>query len=487
MEPLRPGCGTLAININSLVYDALKNSARVQSVSEYVAISEAEVLTALASFDPKLFAETKYNRLSVPTGSSLDAGFNILRLREHNWYYSTGFRRRNQLGGNWELSQRIGTKDSNSQFFTPDNQGNSRLSLSYTQPLLNGSGKVYNQSLIVLATIDTRIAADRTAAELQDYLLNVTEAYWEIYRQRSAMLQKKLNFERATLILNYLRQRRDIDSTESQVAVVQSAVSLRSAELVQAETLIRNAESRLRALVNSPTLVCNRDAELVPVELPNVAQQLVPDLCSSLVTAINRRPEVDRSMREIESARVRSNMARNELQPVLDFVLESYVSGLRGDLDIGRSWIDQFATGEPTMTAGFVYELPIRQRAGRAQQQKRLAELRQLTAEFRDLTQSIHADVEVAVREVDTAFRLLHAKRDALEAAGMNAQSLHRRWETLPGDDRAASLLLQDLLDAQDRVLTQEVSLVQAQTAYVISLTRYKRATGQLLDLACSQ
>ncbi len=239
---LRPAVPALAININSLIYDALQNSARVQSVSEYVAIAESEICTAQAGFDPKLFAETKYNRLSIPTGTSLDAGFNVLRLREHNWYYSTGFRQKNMRGGNWELAQRIGTKDSNSQFFTPDNQGNSRLSLSYTQPLLSGAGRPYNQSLIVLATIDTRIAADRTTAELQDYLLSVTEAYWEIYRQRTAMLQKKLNFERASLILNYLQQRRDIDSTESQIAVVQSAVSLRAAELVQAETLIRNAE-----------------------------------------------------------------------------------------------------------------------------------------------------------------------------------------------------------------------------------------------------
>ncbi len=236
--------------------------------------------------------------------------------------------------------------------------------------------------------------------------------------------------------------------------------------------------------MNSPTLLCNREAELIPVEQPYADQLLTPDLGSSLVTAINQRPEVDRAMSEIEAARVRLNMARNELQPVLDFVLESYVSGLRGDLDIGRSWTDQFSTGEPTMTAGFVYELPIRQRAARAQQLRRLAEIRQLTADFRDLTESIHADVEVAVREVDTSYRLLQAKYDSLAAAGMNAQSLHRRWETLPGDDRAASLLLQDLLDAQDRVLAQEASLVQSQTAYVISLTRYKRATGQLLDIA---
>ena len=85
-------------------------------------------------------------------------------------------------------------------------------------------------------------------------------------------------------------------------------------------------------------------------------------------------------------------------------------------------------------------------------------------------------------RDVDTAFRLMLAKEQSVIAANANAHYFHRRWELLPGEDRSATFLLQDLLDAQDRLATQEDNFVQSQIAYVMSMARFKRATGQLLQ-----
>lgn len=478
---MRPNADVVHIDVDSLIYDALASSARVQAISDNVSITETAIATARAGFDPRLFMESKFNRVNIPTGSSLDAGFNVNRLIEKNWYYSGGLRRRNVQGGKWEFSQRYGTRDSNSQFFSPANQGNARLALSYTQPLLNGAGSAYNRSLIVLATLDTKIARDSTITELQDYFLTIIETHWDLYHQRTWMLQKKINLDRAQDILKHLEQRRGLDSYESQIAQVQSAVAMRVAELVQAETAIRNAESRLRAMVNSPVLLDSRQAELVPVEPPTRQAFLVsqPD---ALVTAMECRAEVDQAIREIESGRVRLNVAKNELLPVLDVVLESYLSGLRGRYDVGQAWVDQFAAGGPSYTAGLVYELPLGRRAGKAQIQKREVEMRQLTSQFRALTENIASDVEIAVRNVDTAYRLMLAKEQSVAAANTNAHYFHRRWELLPGDDRAATFLLQDLLDAQDRLAAQEDNFVQAQIAYVMSLARFKRATGQLLQ-----
>ncbi|MDZ4849781.1 MAG: TolC family protein [Pirellulaceae bacterium] len=478
---LRHNASVVDVDVDSLIYDALACSAKIQAIHENVAISETGIASARAGFDPRLFMESKFNRLNVPTGSSLDAGFNVDRLIENNWYYNGGLRRRNYQGGKWELAQKYGTRDSNSQFFFPPDQGNARLSLGYTQPLLNGAGGAYNRSLIVLATLDNKISSDSFIVELQDYLLTVFETHWELYRQRTWMLQKRINLERAQDILKHLEQRRQFDAYESQIAQVQAAVTTRIAELVQAETAIRNAESRLRAMVNSPALLSNRESELVPSESPTRHAFLVatPD---ALVTAMECRAEVDQAFRELEAGSVRLNIAKNELLPVLDVVLESYVSGLRGNYDVGQSWVDQFSVGGPSYTAGLIYEVPLGRRAGKAQLQRREAECRQLVNQFRALTENIAADVEIAVRNVDTAYRVMNAKEQSLVAANANAHYFHRRWDLLPGDDRAATFLLQDLLDAQDRLLSAEDAYVQSQVGYVMSLARFKRATGQLLQ-----
>ncbi len=470
----------LPIRIETLIFEAVAGSPKVQAIHENVAIAETGIAVAKAGFDPRLFMESKFNRLDIPTGSALDAGFNVIRLQEDNWYYSGGLRAKNTHGGKWEAAQRFGTRDSNSQFFFPPNQGNARLSLGYTQPLLNGAGQAYNRSLIVLAGLDTKIARAQTLADIQDHLLTIYEAHWELFRQRTLLLQKRKNFDRAQSVLQYLQQRRTIDSFESQIAQVQSAVTMRTAELVQCETEIRNLETRLRALVNTPAISSDATAELITIEAPHILA-LTLSVPEALVTAMENRFEVDRVVQEIEAGRVRLNIARNELLPILDVVLDSYVSGLRDGYGVGESWVDQFTRGAPSYTAGLVFEVPLGRRAGKAVECKRQAELRQLAGQFQTLTAEIHAEVETAVRNVDTAYRLLHAKEQAVFAAESNVQFFQRRWEVLPGDDRSATFLLQDLLDAQDRLLAQEDGFVQSQVAYVMSMAAYKRATGQLL------
>ncbi|QDU99018.1 TolC family protein [Lignipirellula cremea] len=480
-RPLRNPTEGMAVDANSLVVDALRYSAQVRAISDNALITQASITRAAAEFDVHTFMESKFIRTSIPTGSTLEAGFNVPRLREEDGYIRAGVRKKNSLGGSFEVSQQAGLRDSNSQFFFPGQQANSRLTLGYNQPLLNGAGKAYNNSLVVLANIDTRVAANRTAAELQDHLLEVTEAMWELYQQRTVLLQKQRHLERAQVIYERLAQRRGIDSLESQVLRARAAVSLRRAELIRAGTAIRNAEARVRALVNSPDMLSNRQTELVPVE-PPIHNFIPVSMDEAIYLALENRPEINTATKEIQAARVRLNVAENELMPVLDLVLETYVSGLRGQYNVGRSWADQFAVGEPSYTAGLVFEVPYQRRAAKANFQRRQIELRQLSSRLQVAIETLHADVEVAVREVETAYREMQARYVSMAAADSDVCYLQRRWEELPGDDRAASFLLADLLDAQDRLVLEEFGFSRSHVDYTLSLTRLKRATGTLLQ-----
>jgi outer membrane protein TolC len=480
MKRLRESPKSVNVDVNSLIVDALRYSAQVQAISDEAIIAQTSITRAAAEFDSEVFMETRMVRTDVPTGSELEAGAGQSRLREMDWQYSAGLRKKNEHGGRFEIAQRVGTKNSTSEFFSPERQGNSRLTLSYNQPLLNGGGEVYNSSLILMAKIDTTIALDRTSLQLQDQLLEVTESMWELYIQRSLMLQKRRHLERATAIHTRLVRRRGIDVLESQVARAGAAVARRRTELIRAETAVRNAEAFLRALVNSPELLSNRSSELVPVQPP--ASYFVPvDLHDALATALNNRPDIDAAAQEIEAARIRLKVARNELRPVLDAVLETYVSGIRGGYNMSGSISDQFGIGNPSYTAGLVFENPIHRRSANANHLRRRVELRQLSNKFKATVETLNADVEVAVREVETAFREMQATYQSMTAAQSDADYLQRRWESLPGDDRSASFMLEDLLDAQDRLSSAEFEFTRSQVAYTMSLTYMNRATGTLL------
>jgi hypothetical protein len=52
----------------------------------------------------------------------------------------------------------------------------------------------------------------------------------------------------------------------------------------------------------------------------------------------------------------------------------------------------------------------------------------------------------------------------------------------LPGEDRLASLLLDEALGALDRLVAAESAFAQSQVDYALAITRYKRAAGMLIQ-----
>jgi outer membrane protein TolC len=391
-------------------------------------------------------------------------------------------RRRTTSGGRFEAYQEFGRESSNSVFFQPNDQGTSQLTLSYSQPILRGAGRIYNSSLILLAQIDAGAARDEFSRQLQSQLLDVSEAYWSLFQQRSALMQKQRLLDRGRAILEDLEHRADVDALASQIIRARAAVATRRADLYRAETLVKNAESRIRSLVNAPYLGVADQFEMLPLDAPSVEFMPV-SMSDALALAIRNRPELHQALKRIKAAAVRLNMSKNELLPVLDLVLETYVRGLRGDFDVGGAFEDSFKDGAPSYSAGFQMEFPLGNRAARATVRRRGIEMRQLQNQFRATIDVLQLEVEVVVREVQTAFREIKAVHEAMQAAAHEVDYLTKRWQLLSGEDRSAALILEDLLAAQDRLAIEELEFVQSQIVYNQSLTDLKQVTGTLLQM----
>jgi outer membrane protein len=457
--PLRPESQVEHVDITQLVLEALVYSEHIKALHEQPAIRELAILEAESEFDATTFMESKFIKTSEPVGDQLTTG-GPPPFRESDWTYAAGVRRKTAIGGRLEASQRIGYLDSNSTFLSPTQQGNARMTLSFEQPLLRGAGNFYNTSLIVLAQLDTNVAHNQTTRKLQNYLLDVHRAYWELYLQRAVLLQMRRSLERAHGILTSLEERRNFDSLQSQIIIARAAVATRRSGLVRAAAAVRNAQARIAATVNSPLFLDRGDLELLPAATPKT--DYVPvSLDDALVTALSHRPEVEEALSLLEAARVRLQVSKNELLPALSLVLETYVSGLQGNSNIGRAVGNQFQVGEPSYSAGLLFEMPFRNRGAEARRQRRHRELNQLTHRFNALVANLRAEVEVAVREVNTTYSEVQRKYSAMSAASVEVEFMTQRFELLPGDDRAASFLLEDLLTAQDRLSGEEFGFCQ--------------------------
>ncbi len=476
----QPAAESVAVSANDLIAQALTQSEHVMAVSQGPVIQQENVLRAVADFDPAVFFESRWDDLSNPVGNTLTTG-GPNRFNDHNWVSKGGLRQKTSLGGTVELSQDIGLQDTNSLFFLPRQQSATRMTLSLNQPLLRRAGREYNESAILLAEIQTNIAEHELSRDLQDHAFAVIQAYWDLYLQRALYLQRQRAHEQAVKILNELQHREQIDSLRSQVARARAAVAIRRANVERAKLATRTAQSRIVTLTNNPYWRDASSVELTPVESPATTQGQV-DLHTAFQTALHYRPEVAKHMAEIRESQVRLGISKNELLPTLDLVLQTYVAGLDGDYDVASSFGKQFNAGAPSYSAGIVFQVPIGNRAAQAEYRRREAQVAQLMHELNAVLAQVSLEVEAAVNEVAAAYSELQGRYEAMIATDEELNYLLDRWRLLPGDDRAVSFLLEELLDAQDRQMEAESSFVRAQVAYTISHFSLQRASGSLLQ-----
>lgn len=471
---------SVPLTLNDLLISALANSSQIKVFSDIPLIRETSILESQGRFDWHAFAETSWDSASHPVGSTLDTGVpGINRLIQDQSNLTVGVKKQTVTGGTVNLRQRIGTFDNNSRFLVPQNQGNSRLSLSFTQPLLNGAGRPYNTSVILLSEIDANIAQDEFSRQLQSHLLEVTRAFWTLHLERALLLQKQNLYRHGIKVQQSLNARAEIDVVESQLVLVDAAVAERKADLIRAAAAVRNSEARIRALVNDPG-ISRADLEFIPLDVPTL--EYIPLNVQDVQTeAITQRPEVLQNIRQVQAAGVRLNMSKNELLPQLNAIFEVYAEGLRGDYNVSQALGDQFSTGRPSYNVGLQYDIPIGNRVARGRYSRREIELRQMQNQLATTIATLSLEAEVAVREIDTSYAEMQLKYQSMNAAVKRVSALKSRWEKLPGEDQAGSLYLQNLLDSQAKATATESDFARAKLTYSLALMNLKKATGSLL------
>lgn len=480
--PQRESESQLTVSLHDLLYLTIQNSAQVKVYSEVPLIRETAIAEAVSAFDWIRYTEGLWEDTDEPVGSALTVGGTGTRFQDHKFGVTSGLRRATWSGGELDISQQIGHQSNNSNFFVPNDQGTARLSLGFTQPLLRGRGRVYNQSLTVLAQIDVASANQEFSRQLQSHLLEVARAYWALYLERATLAQRVKLYLKTKEIVELLEARQQFDTRRSQLISAQAALENRRADLVRAQAAVKNAETRIRALVNASELGIAANTELIPGEIPTF-DVYQTDLSSEITTAVSRRPEIVAAMKEIKAGAVRLNMAKHEMLPMLNLVTQAYLSGLQGQSDIADAWVDQFTEGAPSYSVGIQYEIPIGNRAANARLRRRKIEVRQLQEQYRAALENVNAEVEIAVRELDTAYRELGAKQRSLVAAISDAETIEARWQRVVGGDGSASLNLESLLRAQERVTETESELLNAQLTYNLALINLRRANGTLLEV----
>ena len=470
----------LPVDINGLTQTALACSPLVKSILTEPRIRRSDLVIADADFDTVAFIEGNFADTNEPVGSLLTTGNDATRFRDQTFASAAGLRKRARAGGALELVQRGGFQANNSSLLDPNPQGTTRLEVNFTQPLLKDHGRAVNNTRVLLAQIDIELAKSDVRAELEKHLVDVTRAYWDLFGARAGWLQRNRLLQGAIDLHGILVARDQVDSLKRQILRAEVAVASRRSDLIRAETKIRNAQARLRVLTGDPRLIQRAAWELTPQEAP-LSVPVKLSTKEATITALDNRPDIARSIRKIQAVSARVGAARNQVLPRLDMILSTYVAGLDSRRDTFGAFVNQFSDGRPSYAAGLLFEVPLGNRASRARLERSRWELTRAMYEFQQTTDVAFTEVEVAVRETQTALGEMVTKQQAIEAASHEVSYLNQRWKLLPDPSESAVLLIENLLDAQERLADEERGFVQAQMAYAMSWVQLRQAMGVLL------
>lgn len=366
----------------------------------------------------------------------------------------------------------------------------SGLQFSFAQPLMRDFGVDITKRNINIARNTLGITQGAFKTTVMDTVSAVEQAYLDLaYARRNVEVVKEALFlARDQARITQIR----IDvGASAPLDILQPRVQIATTEesLVTSVASVRNAEDRLRALLNLPQ--SEWDRPIIPTQDVAYAPMTI-DVHEAVATALRNRPEMMEQRLTTDTRRITALYARNQTLPTVDFNLGYNLNGLAGrsvELDEtgnptgrinSRSYTNALSQilgrDFPSWNVGFSFGLPLMNIGARATARAAELDLEQARATEAQTQQGISVEVRETVRAVETFARTIAATRAARDAAERNLEAERKRYENGMTTNFQVLEVQKQLSDARVRELF-------ALVGYNKAVAAYHRAVGDILDV----
>lgn len=449
------------------------------------------------NLDPVIFTQANFSHRTNPQTNSFITGTNSLILRNDifNFGIQKGFITGGTVSFGWNNS-RVETNAGRTDF-NPSTTAS--FSLSIQQPLLRGFGLAVNNRNIRIARNNRKVSDLTFRQQVMTTVAAIVSAYWDLVsfnenvrvRQQTLALAEKLYEDNKKQVEIGTLAPIEVVRAEAEVASSRQALVQAETQLLQQETLLKNALSRTG--VASPLIA---DARIVPTDRiyvpPSDPVTPVQDLIEA---ALSNRPDVAQIELQIENTKIGLKGSRNSLLPQLDVVADFRNNALVGQINklpipaipgtgigpqprnpgavdpffiggYGKALSQLFARNFPDYGIGFQLTVPLRNRSAQADMVLDQLTLRQQELRRQALLNQVRVDVRNALIALQQA-------RAAYEAA-VKARELQE--QTLEGEQKKYALGASTIFF----VIQAQRDLAQARSAEVAAASQYAKAKVQL-------
>ena len=246
--------------------------------------------------------------------------------------YDLGLTQKIFTGGEIGLSLLTSSSDTTRALTLVNPSYGGEFSLDFTQPLLKGFGPKMANREIMKAENLLDISVVGLKSGLLQKVYEVEEAYWnlvdavenlKVYELTLHQNNERLKREREGARTG-VKSSLDVLRTETEVANYENYVLTARAQVV-------TSEDRLKSLLNFPPEGLDSIKTLIPLDSPG-PEKVSLSFEEALQTGMAESPELEKSLKEIESARMDVSYEKNQLLPQLDLRASLWFRGQSGDI-----------------------------------------------------------------------------------------------------------------------------------------------------------
>jgi outer membrane protein len=446
-------------------------------------VSSSGILTQLGptipNLDPQLSFVTQFGHSTSPQSNTFLTGTTALisQLR----YYQGQYSQYNDFGTYYQFTVTASYSRFNSPFYTlnPFDQGNADFQI--TQNILNGFGRPVLGRNIRVSKNNEKVSDLQFKQQVITTVSAVLNLYWDLVSFNADLKARKDELATAQALFEDNQKQVKIGTlapievtrAEAQVYASQQDLLISQTNLLQQETVLKNALSRNG--VASPELAEVHVVPLDTIEVP--PQDNLASIDELVQEALSKRIEIAQDKINIDSQQINLKAIRNGLKPTLQLFAELTNNGLAGSPNYltpgtaapgylvggaGNLFEQIVRRNYPNYSAGVSLNIPFRNRAAQSDYVTSALEERQAELALQKAVNQVRVDVQNAM----IGLRQARVRYDSAVKARILQQ------QTLDADRKKYTLGASTVF----QVVTDQQTLAASESTEEQSLANYSHA-----------
>ena len=504
------------ITLREAIGLALQNNKDIEIARDNVKIAEYDLLSARGAYDPRLTAQSYYEKLKTPATSFLSGAATVDTSDFTNTARFEGLAPK--YGGSYRFDFSSIRQTSNSVFSVLNPQYPTALTFNFTQPLVRGLRFDLPRRQIEVARKNLSLTDVQFRQRAIEVITSVQRSYWDlVFALRNLQIQRDSLTDSRTQLEHNRRMVAegslapiDIVAAETQVANFEQAEFSALEDVNRAENNLKNLIAvNQRARIWNVSLIPTDDVDLT---VPQVT------LVDAMKAATDNRQELKQSDLAREINLLDQRLYRDQTKPEIDLVgsygmvgnagtLTSTTNPLSASNDQLRMRVNELSVisglqplaAPPTVTVppnlfggywqslsnlgtnqfnnfrvGVAISLPLRNRTAEGQLGHSLVEGKRIATQREQLEQLIQVEVRNALQSLRTSDARLRSAAIARSTAEQQYDSERRKL-----DVGQSTVFL--VLERQTALATARGNELRAQTDLNKAIAELQRATGNSL------